>query len=91
MPGRCPGWGAGTPHSLPPLLLLILPSPFITIFVLDAFSVSSGSVGRREPGACWEAFPREMALGVLFTDCVMMEQEQGCPSVQWEMMMSIAV
>lgn len=64
--GWCPGLGAGTPHllSLPPLLLLIPPSHFITIFELDAFSMSSGSIGRRDPGACWEAFLRQMALGL---------------------------
>lgn len=43
--------------------------------------MSSGSVGRRDPGAWWEAFPGEMALGALFKDYVMMEQEQGCTSV----------
>lgn len=36
--------GQVLPTALPPLLLLIPPSPFITVFVLDAFSVSSGSV-----------------------------------------------
>lgn len=42
--GLVPGMGAGTPHSLPPSAPH--PSlPFITVFVLDAFSVTSGSVG----------------------------------------------
>lgn len=34
------------------------------------------------------SLPGQMAL---FKNCVMMEQEQGCTSVCWEMMMSIAV
>jgi hypothetical protein len=53
--------------------------------------MSSGSVGRGEPGALWEVFPKEMALGTLFKNWMMMEQEQGCTSVHWGIMMSIAV
>lgn len=41
--------------------------PLYYHFVLNAFSMSSGSVGRREPGSWEEAFPRETALGVLKT------------------------
>lgn len=63
-PGWCPGWGAGTPH-LPASPPAPQPSlPFITVFVLDAFSVSSGSVGRREPGAGWKPSPEKWLQGL---------------------------
>ena len=83
--------GQVLPTSLPPLLLLIPSFPFIIVFVLDAFSMSSGSFGRRDSGAWWESFPGQMALGTLCKDCVMMEHEQVCTVVCWEMMMSLVV